>query len=168
MRFLKTSAVMTFLCLGACAPESTEPTASPGEHTQPLSLGGRLLRSSQPVKGQYIVVLAEPPERALAERVSVSAQRLVARHGGRVFQTYEHALRGFAVRMTEEQARALAADPAVKYVEEDGWAQGNTVQSGATWGLDRIDQADRPLSGTYEYSTTGTGVNVYEIGRAHV
>ena len=39
----------------------------------------------------------------------------------------------------------------------------NTTQSGATWGLDRIDQANLPLSGTYTYTATGAGVNAYII-----
>jgi aqualysin 1 len=31
----------------------------------------------------------------------------------------------------------------------------------SNWGLDRIDQRFRPLSGTYTYNNTGAGVNVY-------
>ena len=38
-----------------------------------------------------------------------------------------------------------------------------TTQAGATWGLDRIDQRDLPLNGTYNYTTTGVGVNAYII-----
>jgi subtilisin family serine protease len=39
----------------------------------------------------------------------------------------------------------------------------NVTQTGATWGLDRIDQRSLPLSTTYSYTTTGSGVNVYVI-----
>jgi subtilisin family serine protease len=38
-----------------------------------------------------------------------------------------------------------------------------TTQSGATWGIDRIDQRSRPLSGTYTYTSTGSGVTAYII-----
>ena len=31
------------------------------------------------------------------------------------------------------------------------------------WGLDRIDQRDLPMNGTYTYTNTGAGVNVYNI-----
>nr|5WSL_A Chain A, keratinase [Meiothermus taiwanensis WR-220]5WSL_B Chain B, keratinase [Meiothermus taiwanensis WR-220]5WSL_C Chain C, keratinase [Meiothermus taiwanensis WR-220] len=37
------------------------------------------------------------------------------------------------------------------------------TQTGATWGLDRIDQRTLPLSGTFTYSNTGSGVNAYII-----
>jgi subtilisin family serine protease len=39
----------------------------------------------------------------------------------------------------------------------------STVQSGATWGLDRIDQRNRPLNGIYRYTATGAGVTAYVI-----
>jgi subtilisin family serine protease len=37
------------------------------------------------------------------------------------------------------------------------------TQSNPPWGLDRIDQRNRPLSGTYSYTSTGAGVNAYII-----
>ena len=39
----------------------------------------------------------------------------------------------------------------------------NTVQTGAQWGLDRIDQRNLPLSTTYNYAADGSGVNVYIV-----
>jgi subtilisin family serine protease len=39
----------------------------------------------------------------------------------------------------------------------------STTQSGATWGLDRIDQRALPLNGTYTYEPTGAGVTAYVI-----
>ena len=37
------------------------------------------------------------------------------------------------------------------------------TQSPATWGLDRIDQRNRPLDNSYTYTATGAGVNAYVI-----
>lgn len=77
--------------------------------------------------------------------------------------TYRRALKGFSVRMSEQQATRLAQDPRVAFVEEDGEVTASTTQTGATWGLDRIDQRDLPHDGNYTYNATGTGVKAYII-----
>ncbi len=53
--------------------------------------------------------------------------------------------------------------PRVKYVEKDGVVTASTTQTGATWGIDRIDQRDLPLNQTYVYNATGSGVKAYII-----
>ena len=39
----------------------------------------------------------------------------------------------------------------------------NGVQTGATWGIDRIDQRSLPRDDRYEYDSDGTGVDVYVV-----
>jgi subtilisin family serine protease len=65
--------------------------------------------------------------------------------------------------MSEADALAISRDPRVAYVEEDAEMHAIATQTSAPWGLDRIDQRDRPLSGTYTYTSTGSGVNAYVI-----
>src|SRR5918912_2292976 len=88
---------------------------------------------------------------------------LVSAYGGKAERVFRHALNGYAAEMSEEQAAALSEDPRVAFVEEDGLVYASTTQSGATWGLDRIDQRNLPLSGTYTYNWTGSGVRAYII-----
>jgi subtilisin family serine protease len=76
---------------------------------------------------------------------------------------YQSALSGFSAVMSEAQALALAKHPLVEWVEEDGVMEASTTQTGATWGLDRIDQRDLPLNSTYVYDFDGSGVNAYII-----
>ncbi|MBI4933867.1 MAG: S8 family serine peptidase [Actinobacteria bacterium] len=84
--------------------------------------------------------------------------------GWRVRDVYHHAVSGMAVDLTADEVAALAADPNVATIEPDVTMQASVDQSGADWGLDRIDQRTLPLSGTYSYpSSAGAGVKVYVI-----
>jgi len=122
---------------------------------------GTVLRAARPVAGQYLVVFNEA--RVGKESVDVQADDLARTHGGRIFATWRHAVRGFAAQMSAAQAQALARDPRVAWVEEDAEIHLDTTQTGATWGLDRIDQRNRPLDGNYTFNVDGTGVNAYVI-----
>ncbi|MFD1731069.1 protease inhibitor I9 family protein [Deinococcus malanensis] len=83
--------------------------------------------------------------------------------GVTVQHIYSQALSGFAAKLSAQNLAALQADPRVKYIEQDGMMHATATQNYATWGLDRIDQRSLPLSGTYTYSTTASGVKVYII-----
>jgi subtilisin family serine protease len=121
---------------------------------------GEIHRAERPVPGQYIVTLHDDDPDTTAAR----ANALAAQYHGAVSRVYEHALQGFAVRMTEAQAAALAADPAVQSVEENGVVSIDTTQTNPpSWGLDRIDQASLPLSNSYTFDANGTGVRAYVI-----
>lgn len=152
---------------------------------------GKFRKSARPVRGQYIVVLkdeefgltdeplpsqdlidsqtaetaqqmtlqVEQIERAVAQR----AEELANDHKGSVNLVFAHSIRGFAAKMSEEQARKLSDDPSVLFVEEDGIVSLNATQTNPTWGLDRIDQRSLPLNSAYNYQTTGNGVHAYVI-----
>jgi subtilisin family serine protease len=76
---------------------------------------------------------------------------------------YQHALKGFAATLSTRAIDALARNPNVAWVEADGPVWLVTTQTDATWGLDRIDQRALPLSTTYTYANTGSGVTAYII-----
>ncbi len=120
---------------------------------------GAVRAAAEPVAGEYIVTLADVPRAAVAG----TARDLVAEHEGELLFTYKHAMEGFAATLTEAEARALANDPQVAAVEENGVVRVSDTQPNATWGLDRIDQRNLPLSSTYTYAATGEGVTAYII-----
>ena len=91
------------------------------------------------------------------------AQALARQHGGQVGHVYTHALNGFSFRGSQSAATALLRNPNVAGVEADAEVWLDTTQTSATWGLDRIDQRNRPLDGSYTYDLTGAGVNAYVI-----
>ena len=109
-------------------------------------------------RASYIVVLKD----SVANPAAV-AQEHAARFGGSVTHVYSHALKGYSLTLPSAAAARIAADPRVTSVEPDGVMTGDTTQTGATWGIDRIDQRSLPLSGTYTYTATGSGVTAYII-----
>ncbi len=121
---------------------------------------------AQPIANQYIVTLKKLPADAplAALDVATLAQTLAGQFGGQVLHVYEHALRGFALRLPDAAAALLALHPAVAAVEQDQRMRTVTTQSNATWGIDRIDQRSLPLNSQYTYpAAAGQGVHVYVI-----
>ncbi|RSN64902.1 serine protease [Amycolatopsis sp. WAC 04182] len=88
---------------------------------------------------------------------------LAAKYGGQVKATYTAALNGFSAKMTEAQAKRLAADPNVDFVQQDAVAHMTGTQTNPTWGLDRIDQKNLPLDKKYTYPNDGAGATVYVL-----
>jgi len=121
------------------------------------------------IPGRYIVVLKDDAarfadEKTEAPEVAAVVQDLAVGYGiKRTRHVYEHALKGFAARMDEATAKALADDPRVDYIEEDFVVRANASQTGATWGIDRVDQRNLPLNQTYNYNTTASNVHAYIV-----
>jgi subtilisin family serine protease len=115
------------------------------------------VRADEP-RARYLVVLKDSA-RPLRD--------VVARQTGRLrvepSHVYRHAVRGYAARLTVDEATALAANPMVAFVERDRRYRVATTEPAASWGLDRIDQEPRELDGSFSYEATGAGVTAYVI-----
>ena len=94
---------------------------------------------------------------------SAVASEHARRHGANVRFVYQHALKGYAATLSAGALGAIAADHRVASIERDGPVSIAATQTGATWGLDRVDQVNLPLNGTYQYTDTGAGVTAYVI-----
>jgi len=91
------------------------------------------------------------------------AREQTTRFGGQITYVYTRVLKGYAVRGPAGFQAAVSGDQRVAYVERDGEMSASATQTGATWGIDRIDQRALPLNGTYDYTAAGSGVKAYII-----
>ena len=123
--------------------------ASPTAQSAPIG-DLRLAPTATAVQNSWIVVLKDGSTRAADLGVTPK-------------HTYRSVLQGFSATMSGAKAAKLAADPRVAYVEQNATVRLNDTQANATWGIDRIDQRDLPLSKTYTYNTTASNVNAYII-----
>ncbi|MEU6151647.1 S8 family serine peptidase [Actinosynnema sp. NPDC047251] len=114
------------------------------------------------VPNSYIVALKDSASpRALS---ASAAGSLVTKFGGEVRTTWQHALNGFHATLTPQQARRIAADPRVDWVQADLPVEIAGVQPNPpSWGLDRIDQANLPLDNSYTYPNGASNVRAYVI-----
>ncbi|MGB1727946.1 MAG: S8 family serine peptidase, partial [Ilumatobacteraceae bacterium] len=117
------------------------------------------------VPGRYIVRLSESTSDA--QRIAIAAT--VANE---IVSTLEQVFDGWVLDLTDAQVSELKAHPSVVDIEPDRviTLDGRTdsvlpsaTQTGATWGLDRIDQVNLPLDGSYTDRSDGTGVTAYII-----
>ena len=113
--------------------------------------------SARVVENEYIVVLRDDADVDLGVANARNG-------GGRVVAEWRHALNGYAVQGPPDLIVALRTDPNVQYVEQvQEYSADATTQSPATWGIDRIDQRSLPLSNSFTYTATGSGVRAYII-----
>ncbi|MFG2040415.1 S8 family peptidase [Dactylosporangium sp. NPDC048998] len=144
---------VTLAAAALSAAASTPALAAPTGEIRGASAPGA-------ISGSYLVVLKPAAAGAV---MSDRAATLTKRYGGSVGDVWTAALTGFSAKMSAGQAARLAADPAVAYVEQDQVVTMQGTQSGATWGLDRIDQRNLPLNGSYTYPNTASTVRAYII-----
>jgi len=132
------------------------------------------------IPNQYIVVFKEElvSEKAelLSQRSNYSIKQaktkvitdlsidLAIKASGSLERTYTSAINGFVLKSASKKAvEIMSKDDRVAFIEQDQRVSIEATQNNATWGLDRIDQANLPLNNTYIYDQNGSGVNAYVV-----
>lgn len=133
--------------------------------TQSQRQNDKLHKKANKIANSYIVVLDDS---VVGDRGDYSiapyiADEIAGNYRGKIKHVYRHALNGFAIEMSEADAELVSQDFRVKYIEEDQVMTTGATQSNPPWGLDRIDQRNRPLNAIYTFNWTGSGVRAYII-----
>jgi subtilisin family serine protease len=138
-------ALIPAVALAAGLQFAASPTA------QSATIGDlRLAPTATAIQNSWIVVLKDGSTRAADLGVTPK-------------HTYRSVLECFSTTTSRAKAAELAADPRVAYVEQNSTVRLNETQANATWGLDRVDQRNLPLSKSYTYNTSASNVNAYII-----
>ncbi|MEU4191497.1 S8 family peptidase [Kribbella sp. NPDC026611] len=133
-------------------------TATGSDAAQPSGVSIRGAGTADAIPGSYIVVLAGQRSRA---QTRATTQSLASGYDVKVRDQYDASIKGFSAAMSEDQAKKLAADSRVAFVQQNQKVK--ATQDDPPWGLDRADQRDLPLDKKYEPATDAKNVNVYII-----
>ena len=166
---LACASVLSLSCGAAFASSLTSTSIDQGQ--RPIV---EFRHAARPVEGEYIVVLREDVailageerlnDRASLPDVATVASLMAREHRVEVTESFSHVLRGFVVRANDRSLVRMLMDDRIAFIEENGHVSiSQTTQPNATWGLDRIDQRDRPLDGTYTYDTLASNVYTYIV-----
>ncbi len=126
----------------------------------------RGLQSDKNKKATVIITLKEDKNTGIAKKCESKANG----NGGSVKYVYSTVLNGCAVEVPASAVKALADDPEVELLEEDGemHATGCTLSGDGScevnspiWSLDRVDQCATSLDGNTFIKEPANNVRVY-------
>eukprot|EP00547_Thalassionema_nitzschioides_P005855 CAMPEP_0194198806 /NCGR_PEP_ID=MMETSP0156-20130528/48_1 /TAXON_ID=33649 /ORGANISM="Thalassionema nitzschioides, Strain L26-B" /LENGTH=158 /DNA_ID=CAMNT_0038923631 /DNA_START=160 /DNA_END=632 /DNA_ORIENTATION=+ len=126
------------------------------------------------IEGEYIVVIKKTEMAAMGGGLKAfgkqDAEALVAaafQTGSEallatsdmveVAEVYSNTMQGFSAKMSSDAAEKLSELDVVDYVEQNMKVKLDAV----TWGIDRVDQRDLPLSNSFNTDGDADGTGVY-------
>ena len=114
--------------------------------------------------GERYIVMLDP---AVGEATAVAKEQASRARGA--VETVFGAVKGYTARLRPDELSAIQQDPRTKLVVKDSLVRlmdGDAPlvnQTGAPFGVDRVDQPGLPVNGTFATNHDGDGVTVYVI-----
>jgi subtilisin family serine protease len=149
------------LVLAACAKEENLEIAKKNFTLGEDQLAPVYKKNNVPadLQDSYIIVFKDDVNE---DEIDGESEKMCGSAKAQKERTFKHAVKGFSGRLTAAAIEEFRRNPKVKYIEQNQVVSlVATTQPGATWGLDRIDQANLPLSTNYTYNTTGSTITAY-------
>lgn len=152
--------ILASLIFAGCSKDAALSTKQDFRLTDEIHLAPMMAKQpgGKYIDGAYIVVLNDDVTEA---EVDGESDRICNQRKSKKNRSFKNALKGFTVNLSAVEIEEVRKDPRVKYIEQDQVATAVAIQTGATWGLDRLDQAALPLSTSYTYDKTGSTVEAY-------
>src|SRR5687767_14469083 len=119
---------LCLLVVSGCALD--EPPAPDPIPVDDAPVAASIVRVAEPIPGRYIVALAVPEtaKSIAAADVPRITDEIAGHYPIAIEKRWQHAFVGFAAEMSEATALALAADPRVELVQEDGVVRASDTQ----------------------------------------
>jgi subtilisin family serine protease len=152
--------IIASLMLAGCSKEPAVSTKQDFRLNEEIHLAPLMEKQAggKYINDAYIVVLNDDVTEA---EVDAESDRICKQRNTKANKRFKFAFKGFTVNLSALEIEEVRKDPRVKYIEQDQIASAVVTQSGATWGLDRLDQSALPLSGSYTYDKNGSSVEAY-------
>jgi len=156
-----TLAVAVAAAVGVPAAHADAPSAAPST-AEAAPNDAKLRAQGQPatpaagdvVPGRFIVKVKHGKDPKAVASENAAKPKFV----------FRDAFNGFSADLDSGRLAKLKRHPQVEGIEPVTVASGTATQTyDLPWGLDRVDQRYRPLSGSMTYGHTGAGVNAYIV-----